>query len=104
MEDTRKSVETDGDVIAAPLSVETPSPSRSGSGSPRVEVVVMEEEADYEDGPPVTIIGDNDDDVDDLEDYFPDQREGETKGQAIARAARYLQFGNIPMLMLVAVD
>ena len=92
-EGQRTSVETDVDNISARSRVASPLASLSGSESPRIEVVMMDGETDYNDELPVTIIGDEDEELEDLPEDFPGQRDGETTTQAIARVARYLQYG-----------
>ena len=97
---TGVSVESESDVLSTIPAVETPSSSPSAMDSPRIELVVSEDDADYRDrSPPVAIIGEDEIYSDPMES-FPYVQPGETLVGTMKRLCSFIQYGMYPIVII----
>ena len=90
---TGLSVESGSDVLSTAPAVETPSSSASAAGSPRIELVVSEDEPDFQNQtPPVAIIGEDEVYSDPME-TFPYAQPGESLVSTTKRLCSFIQYG-----------
>lgn len=90
---TGLSVESESDVLSTVPAVETPSSSPSAVGSPQIELVVTEDDQEFENrSPPVAIIGEDEIFGDPMQE-FPYAQEGEPLVNTTKRLIAFVQHG-----------
>lgn len=94
---TRISIDTESEPHSAVPAMETPSSSSSAMGSPEIELVNMDEEADYAGrSPPLAIIEDDEVLIDPMCEFpFNNIAAGEPLANTVARLKRHFQNGRI---------
>ena len=90
---TRISVESESDALSTIPAIETPSSSSSGPGSPRIELVVNDQDSDFVLRSPALAIFDEDEVFADPMLEFPYHGEDETLAGTVTRLVRHLQYG-----------
>lgn len=90
----RVSVESESDALSTIPAIETPTSSSSVLGSPEIEVLTVHDDDDdfVHHSPPVAIINEDEDLIEDAMLNFPYREEGESPLSAVKKVANFIQW------------